>query len=83
MRKLRAAMAAVALVCVCAGAAAGEASAAPGTIAWSKCFSQLGPFECGTVQVPLDYDSPNGASISIALVRLPATDQAHRIGSLF
>ena len=83
MKKLRAAMAAVALVCVCAGAAAGEASAAPGKIAWSKCFSQLGPFECGTVQVPLDYDSPNGATISIALVRLPATDPAHRIGSLF
>jgi len=42
-----------------------------------------GPFECGTVQVPLDYNDPNGATISLALVRLPATDRAHRIGSLF
>jgi len=83
MRKLKTAMAAVACVCVCAGTMAGEASAAPGKIAWSKCFAQMGPFECGTVQVPLDYDSPNGATISIALVRLPATDPAHRIGSLF
>jgi pimeloyl-ACP methyl ester carboxylesterase len=83
MKKLRATMAAVAFVCLCASAAAGEASAAPGKIAWSKCFSQIGPFECGTVQVPLDYDSPSGATISIALVRLPASDPAHRIGSLF
>ena len=82
MRKLKTAMAAVAVVCVCAGALAGEASAAPGKIAWSKCYAQMGPFECGTVQVPLDYDSPNGATISIAVVRLPATDPAHRIGSL-
>jgi pimeloyl-ACP methyl ester carboxylesterase len=83
MTKLRAAIAAVALVCACAGAAAGGASAGPGKIAWSNCFSKLGPFECGTVQVPLDYDSPNGTTISLALVRLPASDPAHRIGSLF
>ena len=41
-------------------------------------------FECGaTAQVPLDYDQPHGATISLALIRLPATDPAHRIGSLF
>ena len=33
--------------------------------------------------VPLDYDRPRGATISIALTRLPATDPARRIGSLF
>jgi pimeloyl-ACP methyl ester carboxylesterase len=81
--KLRAAFACAALMCVCAGAAAGGAAAGPGKIAWSKCYSQMGPFECGTVQVPLDYDSPNGTTISLAVVRLPATDPAHRIGSLF
>ena len=42
-----------------------------------------GPFQCGTLQVPLDYDQPNGTTISLAVVRLPATDPAHRIGSLF
>src|SRR6266487_554847 len=83
MKKLKTAIAAVLFVCVCAGAAAGGASAGPGKIPWSKCYSQMGPFECGTVQVPLDYKSPNGATISIALVRLPAADPAHRIGSLF
>src|SRR5207248_1464557 len=46
-------------------------------------YARLGAFECGTVQVPLDYDNANGATISLAVVRLPATDPAHRIGSLF
>jgi hypothetical protein len=32
-------------------------TAAPGTpkVAWSPCHRDLGPFECGIVQVPLDY----------------------------
>ena len=62
---------------------AGGASASPGKISWSKCYAELGPFQCGTVQVPLDYDSPNGATVSLAVVRLPAGDPAARIGSLF
>jgi pimeloyl-ACP methyl ester carboxylesterase len=33
--------------------------------------------------VPLDYDHPRGPSISLALKRLPASDPAHRMGSLF
>ena len=84
--KLRKAMGFAALVAcllVWSGLAAGGAAAAPSKVAWSKCFAQLGPFECGTVQVPLDYDQPNGRKISLALIRLPAADQAHRIGSLF
>ena len=51
-------------------------------IAWSPCHRDLGPFECGTVQVPLDYDTQSG-TISLSLVRLPATDPSRRIGSLF
>jgi pimeloyl-ACP methyl ester carboxylesterase len=39
-------------------------------------------FQCGTIQVPLDYANPSTKSISIAIVRKPATDPAHRIGSL-
>lgn len=60
-------------------------TAAPGTpkVAWSPCHAEFGPFQCGTVQVPLDYDGPDGGTISIAVVRLPASDPAHRIGSLF
>ena len=60
--------------------------AAPGTprVSWSPCYRELGlPFECGTVQVPLDHDGPAEAAISIALVRLAATGPGARIGSLF
>lgn len=33
--------------------------------------------------MPLDYDQPRGPRITLALTRLPATDKARRIGSLF
>jgi len=59
---------------------AGTASPPVPRIAWSPCNDG---FECARVPVPLDYDRPRGPSISLALVRLPATDQAHRVGSLF
>jgi hypothetical protein len=48
-------------------------------LVWLGCG---GGFECATAQVPLDYSQPNGATISLALIRLPAPDPAHRIGSL-
>jgi pimeloyl-ACP methyl ester carboxylesterase len=38
--------------------------------------------ECGTVSVPLDYSKPHGRQITVALTRLKAADQAHRLGSL-
>lgn len=61
-----------------------SAAPVPPKIAWSPCYRNFGfPFECGTVQVPLDYDNQGVAAVSIALVRLPATDPARRIGSLF
>jgi hypothetical protein len=31
----------------------------------------------------LDYSNPQGQHISLALIKLPATDPAHRIGTLF
>jgi pimeloyl-ACP methyl ester carboxylesterase len=53
-------------------------------ISWSPCYREFGyPFECGTVQVPLDYSKPNGATISIAVIRLPAGNPAKKIGSVF
>lgn len=60
-------------------------AAAPGTpkVSWSPCFRDQGPYECSTVQVPLDYDSSDGGAISLSLVRLPASDPSRRIGSLF
>lgn len=53
-------------------------------ISWRACASEALPTqECGELEVPLDYDEPDGAMISIAVARVPATDQAQRIGSLF
>ncbi|HEU0295856.1 MAG TPA: alpha/beta hydrolase [Anaerolineales bacterium] len=71
---------------LCLSWAAAPAKAAPPKpkVTWSPCYQQFGlPFECGTVQVPLDYDDPGVGSISIALIRLPASDPSQRIGSLF
>src|SRR3954467_11272823 len=47
---------------------------------WSDCGDGL---QCASAQVPLDYDQPSGKQISLALIKRPAGDPAHRIGSLF
>jgi pimeloyl-ACP methyl ester carboxylesterase len=58
------------------------ATAAP-EIAWVACpIPELPTRECGELSVPLDYDEPDGATIDLAMVRVPATDPAQRIGSL-
>src|SRR5262245_37855808 len=64
-------------------AAASTPPAQPPVIQWTACATAAAPFECATVSVPLDYDQPDGERISLALARVPATDQAHRIGTLF
>lgn len=71
------------LLVLASALAAGPAAASPSGVAWSTCPGYGSQFQCGTVEVPLDYNDPNGATISISLIRLPATDPAHRIGSLF
>ncbi|WP_110207444.1 alpha/beta hydrolase [Nocardioides daejeonensis] len=45
---------------------------------WTECGNR----ECARVQVPLDYAKPNGARIELKLLRVPALDQAGRVGSL-
>ena len=57
---------------------AADAQAAP--LNWTPCDDGL---ECATAKVPLDYDQPKGTQISLAVIRLPAADPAHRIGTLF
>lgn len=51
----------------------------PKPVKWSDCG---GGFQCGSVQVPLDYVHPGAGTISIAINRKRATDQASRIGSV-
>jgi pimeloyl-ACP methyl ester carboxylesterase len=51
---------------------------------WDKsCTHGGGEFQCDTARVPLDYDRPKGPTISLALIRRPATDRKNRIGTLF
>src|SRR4051794_17692122 len=47
---------------------------------WSDCGSG---FQCSTVSVPTDYANPSAGALNLSVVRLPASDAAHRIGSLF
>src|SRR3954469_10644643 len=71
---------AVALVAAAALTTPAHAAVAP--VAWSDCRDAPG-MQCALYSVPRDYTRPADASLQLALVRLPATDQAHRIGSLF
>ena len=53
-------------------------------LAWAACDGAgLEAFDCATAEVPTDYDEPAGDTTTIALTRIPATDPAQRIGSLF
>jgi len=61
------------------GAARAGAAPASTGLAWSKC---RGGFECATLDVPVDYRSPEGQQVGIAIIRKRATNVAHRIGSL-
>ncbi|QZY28403.1 alpha/beta hydrolase [Nocardioides coralli] len=68
-----------------AAARASESGPVVPTVApvrWRSCGRGLRPYECATVEVPLDYDRPKGATTEIALARYPATD-SRPIGSLF
>ena len=41
---------------------------------WSDCAGG----ECATLTVPLDYAEPDGETIDIAVIRVPARDRAGR-----
>jgi pimeloyl-ACP methyl ester carboxylesterase len=60
--------------------AAPPAGPAVPQLRWSGCFQR---FQCTTARVPLDYDRPRGALISLALIRLPASGPGAKIGSIF
>jgi pimeloyl-ACP methyl ester carboxylesterase len=49
------------------------------TLSWVECDQ----FECATVVVPLDYEEPDGATIELAVLRVPASgNEDDRLGSL-
>src|SRR2546423_443814 len=80
-RRVPRALLAVGLVAVSAAAAA-PARAAVTPVAWHGCNDAIG-LECALYSVPRDYSQSSGPSLQLSLVRMPAADSAHRIGSLF
>jgi len=76
------AVAVCALLSVLAPAAGARQAPTVPTLDWQTC-GDAANVTCTTAQVPLDYDKPNGKSIELFLAKSPATDQAHRLGTLF
>ena len=68
------------------GASTASEASVPGQaedISWSSCaVDGAEAFDCATVEVPSDYDEPQGRTTSVAVTRLPALDQENRIGSV-
>lgn len=64
-----------------------------GSIAWGACTDIVQPdgeapatpnsaLQCAKLAVPLDYAAPEGESLDLALIRVPATGPGKRLGSL-
>ncbi|WIM98736.1 alpha/beta hydrolase [Actinoplanes oblitus] len=49
-------------------------------LGWYDCYRIA---QCATTHLPLDYDKPKGPKTEIAILRIKAKDQKHKIGSLF
>ena len=50
---------------------------------WKPCEDRFPGFLCANATVPVDYDDPGGRTTTIALAKRPASDPAHRIGTVF
>ena len=74
-----ASLATLAIVCAL-GAGAPSAVAKEDGLRWRDCGDG---FQCATAEVPKDYGRPRDGTLDIAVIRKPATDAEHRIGSLF
>lgn len=50
---------------------------------WGECGDRPAPWQCGVLEVPLDYRRPaEGPEVAVVVTRLPAADPVRRIGSL-
>lgn len=47
---------------------------------WTTCQQTD---QCATAELPLNYHNPRGPKIKVALLRVPALDPQHRLGSIF
>ncbi|MEV8632206.1 alpha/beta fold hydrolase [Streptosporangium sp. NPDC051023] len=67
-------------------------TARPDRIVWGPCTDIKRPdgatprpdprFQCGKLQVPLDYAKPGGDTLDMAVIRIQATEPGRRLGSL-
>lgn len=48
------------------------------TLDWSRCDGG----ECASLEVPVDYEKPDGPTMELALLRVKAKDQDKKVGSL-
>ena len=79
-------LAIVGLLAFAALAWGGEARAATQSetaIPWRACKDAAAGLQCARVAVPLDWSQPDGRTISLSVIRRPASRPAQRIGSLF
>ncbi|MFE6696538.1 alpha/beta hydrolase [Streptomyces sp. NPDC057718] len=65
------------------GAEQDEPGKSPG-VKWSDCPKGIAAprVQCGSLEVPLDYDAPDGRQIRIALTRMASSDPKRRRGVL-
>ena len=50
-------------------------------LVWADCKEDK-KFQCAKIQVPIDYQNPGDASLTLALKKLPAKQAANKVGSL-
>ncbi|MDX3195917.1 alpha/beta fold hydrolase [Streptomyces sp. MN03-5084-2B] len=62
-------------------ALAPAAAASPAGVVWEASCAP--GYECGHLDVPLSYQDPAAGTVRIAIGRLPATDQARKLGTIF
>ncbi|OZM70408.1 peptidase [Amycolatopsis antarctica] len=57
--------------------------AAVPALEWTPCGDSAPGYECATAEVPLSYRDPAGQQTPIAVGKLPAVDQEHKLGTIF
>jgi pimeloyl-ACP methyl ester carboxylesterase len=70
----------------CSSPMQSSSAASSETIKWSDCRgpeSPGSPFQCGEMEVPLDYSDLNGQMITIQMIRIPANPDFAYQGVLF
>src|SRR5262245_16895349 len=77
----------LAVLAILAAAIAGTATAAPAatatkapSLAWTDCDDG---FQCATIDVPKDYADPAAGTVTLSVIRKPATGEGRVRGSIF